>query len=147
LVYGIESADEEVFRNISKGAKLADVERAIQLAQSMGMQVGGYFVVGLPGSTFAAEMKSIRFALRHELKPTTFWMAIPYYNTGLYEWVLENANLLREPVGENLVCDIETEPFFETAAFPKDQVKRAFDLGQQYPAFLAGEKELPEELM
>jgi radical SAM superfamily enzyme YgiQ (UPF0313 family) len=147
LIYGIESADEEVFKNLSKGAKLSDIERAIQLAQSVNMQVGGYFVVGLPGSTFASEMKSIRFALKHGLRPTTFWMAIPYYNTGLYQWVLENARLLREPVGENLVCDLETVPFFETMAFPEDQVKKAFDLGQQYHDFLTGKKRLPKELM
>jgi magnesium-protoporphyrin IX monomethyl ester (oxidative) cyclase len=149
LIYGIESADEEVFKNLSKGAKLSDIERAIQLAKSLNMQVGGYFVVGLPRSTFASEMKSIQFALKHRLKPTTFWMAIPYYNTGLYRWVLENARLLREPVGENLVCDLKTAPFFETATFPEDQVKKAFDLGQQYRDFLAGEKKLPKikELM
>jgi anaerobic magnesium-protoporphyrin IX monomethyl ester cyclase len=149
LIYGIESADEAVFKNVSKGVRLTDIERAIQLAKSVNMQVGGYFVVGLPGSTFASEMKSIRFALKHRLKPTTFWMAIPYYNTGLYKWVLNNARLLREPVGENLVCDSNTAPFYETTIFPEDQVKKAFDLGQQYSDLLSGEKKLPKikELM
>lgn len=126
LIYGIESADENVFRNLSKGVDFSAVERAIELAKNEGMSVGGYFVVGLPGSTFAAEMKSIQFAIKHKLNPVRFWMAIPYYNTELYKWVLNNATLLREPVGENLVNSLHTEPFFETATFPKDQVKKAF---------------------
>ncbi len=131
LIYGIESADENVFKNLSKGGSFSDIEKAIRLAQSEGIYVGGYFVIGLPGSTFVSEMKSIRFALRHRLNPIVFWMAIPYYNTRLYKWVLNNARLLREPIGENVVNSLRTEPFFETAIFPRNQVRKAFVIAQE----------------
>lgn len=130
LIYGIESADENVFKSISKGEELSTIERAIKLAKSEGISVGAHFIVGLPESTFAAEMKSIQFAINHQLKPAIFWMAIPYYNTRLYKWVQNNATLLREPVGENLVNTLSTEPFFETANFSKDEIKKAFVIAQ-----------------
>ncbi|MFH0732134.1 MAG: radical SAM protein [Candidatus Omnitrophota bacterium] len=130
IIYGVESADEKVFENISKGGKFLTIEKAIDLAKDEGLEVGAYFVIGLPGATFESEMKSIEFATKHNLSPCVFWMAIPYYNTQLYEWVLKNAKLLREPTGENLVNSLSTEPFFETEIFPKDKVKKAFVMAQ-----------------
>jgi len=131
LIYGIESADRKVFSNSAKGSSLAVVQKAIRLAKSEGMRVGGFFVVGLPGATFASEMKSIRFALKHGLDPIGFWMAIPYYNTKLYKWVTRHARLLREPVGGNLVTSLRTEPFFETPVFSREQIKKAFLIARQ----------------
>jgi len=124
IIFGIEATDKTVFENISKGERLDDIKKAINLASQEGLKVGGYFVVGLPNSTFKTDMKSLRFAKRHKLSPVTFWMAIPYYDTKLYKWILNNAKLLREPIGKNLVNSLSTEPFFETKQYSEKKIKR-----------------------
>lgn len=130
VVYGLESVDENIFKCISKEEGLSTVKEAIELAKNEGMKVGAFFIVGLPGSTFGTEMKSIQFFIDNKLDFATFWMAIPYYNTDLYKWVLSNATLLREPIGENLVNSIGTKPFFEMPAFPQHKILKAFLIAQ-----------------
>jgi radical SAM superfamily enzyme YgiQ (UPF0313 family) len=51
LVFGIESGNKKVFENIEKGEKLEDIEKAVKLAKDVGVEVGGFFIVGLPYST------------------------------------------------------------------------------------------------
>lgn len=124
VFFGIETVENSLFDALRKGEKFEHIERAIRLAREHGFTVGGYFIVGLPGSSFASEMKSVRFS-QEKLDVASFWMAIPYYNTQLHQWVTERERLLREPKGENLVNSLDTQPFFDTEEFPAREVKRA----------------------
>ncbi|MCP3915106.1 MAG: B12-binding domain-containing radical SAM protein [bacterium] len=125
VIYGIESVDEDVFANISKGERLSKIDKAVQLAKSEGMRVGGYFVIGLPESTFERDMRSIRYVKEMGMDYAAFWMANPYYGTPLYQWVKDNAVILREPIGDNIVNSLSTMPLFETQQYPGRLVKKA----------------------
>lgn len=124
LFFGIESAENAVLKRVQKGSKLAHVERAVARARARGFKVGGFLIVGLPDSSFEADMRSIDWAVRH-LDKAQFWMSIPYYGTKLHEWVKANARLLRPPVGDNLVNTLSTMPFYDTPAYPAHEIKRA----------------------
>ncbi len=125
VVFGIESFDRDVFEGITKGEEIEKIYRAIQLCQDHGMSVGGYFVIGLPGATFARDMETLSVAEDVGLEYGAFWMANPYLGTPMYDWVLENGTLLRSPTGDNIVNSLSTEPLFETPDYSAHERKKA----------------------
>ncbi|MEM7475315.1 MAG: radical SAM protein [Planctomycetota bacterium] len=123
IFFGIETVENTVLREVQKGGKFKHVERAVKLARSYGFKVGGFLIVGLPGSTYETDCETLAWARTH-LDKCTFWTAIPYYGTGMHDWVLENGRLLRPPVGSNLINTLSTNPFFETPDYPAKLRKR-----------------------
>jgi radical SAM superfamily enzyme YgiQ (UPF0313 family) len=124
ILFGIESVENAVLKEVRKGEKLLQIKEAIHLARKYGFKVGGFFIVGLPTSSFRTDMRSLRWALDN-LDKATFWMSIPYYNTPLFHWVQQNARLLRQPVGDGLVNSLSTMPFYDMPTYPAKEVKRA----------------------
>lgn len=128
IFFGIESAENAILKVVRKGQKFQVIEEATHRAREAGFKVGGFFIVGLPDATYERDLLTVHWAVDN-LDGATFWMSIPYYNTGLYQWVLANGRLLREPVGDNIVNSLSTAPFYETDAYPAGLVKRAHTIG------------------
>lgn len=124
IFFGIESAENAILRTVRKGEKIAQVEKAIHLARQHEFRVGGFFIIGLPTSSFEQDMLSVQWALKN-LDKASFWMSIPYYGTALFDWVRNNARFLREPVGDNVVNTLSTMPFYDTPDYPELEIKRA----------------------
>lgn len=124
VFFGVESAESAVLDKVRKGSKLSHIQRAVDLARSHGLNVGGFLILGLPDSTFERDMRSVDWAVNN-LDRCQFWMSIPYYGTKLYEWVKANARLLRQPIGDTLVNSLSTMPFYDTPEYPAGQIKRA----------------------
>ncbi|HRU04310.1 MAG TPA: radical SAM protein [Candidatus Brocadiia bacterium] len=96
ICLGVESGNPEVFRLVDKGETLEDIEAAAAVIKRAGMPLQTCFVVGLPGSTFAAEMDSLRLAKR--LKPEiAYWnMFLPHRGTRAREWFVEHGRIYEE---------------------------------------------------
>jgi radical SAM superfamily enzyme YgiQ (UPF0313 family) len=124
IFFGVESSDNAVLGNVAKGERFDTIAHAAHLARTHGFRVGGFLIIGLPGSSFKSDMRSLTWTASH-LDKAQFWMSIPYYNTRLLEWVRQHARLLREPVGDNLVNSLSTMPFYDTEDYPAFEVKRA----------------------
>jgi anaerobic magnesium-protoporphyrin IX monomethyl ester cyclase len=124
IFFGIETVENAVLKNVQKGNRFSQIQRAADLARSYGFRVGGFLIIGLPGSSFQTDMQTVDWATRH-LDKCTFWSAIPYHGTSLYNWVLEHGRLLRDPTGPNLINSLSTMPFFETPDYPAHDRKRA----------------------
>ena len=94
--FGVESADEEVLRQIPKDMDLKDVRRTIDDCRRLGIQTHATFVFGLPGETLESARHTIDFALK--LRPHTlqFAIATPYPGTALYERALQEGWLVKE---------------------------------------------------
>ena len=82
--FGVESADEEVLRQIPKDMDLGDVRRTVDDCRRLGIQTHATFVFGLPGETRQSALQTIDYALK--LRPHTlqFAIATPYPGTALY---------------------------------------------------------------
>lgn len=124
VFFGIETAENGVLKTIRKGAKFGRIEQSVALVRRFGLKVGGFLIVGLPTSKFETDLQSIDWATRN-LDRSQFWVSIPYFSTPLYQWVEKNGRLLRDPIGDNLVNTLSTMPFYETAEYPAEAVKRA----------------------
>lgn len=49
--YGVESANEEVLRQINRGHTFAEAETAIRMTANRGIQIGAHLIFGLPGES------------------------------------------------------------------------------------------------
>ena len=78
IQYGVESASEQILKNINKAQDLSHVRKAIDLTKNAGIEAYAFFMVGNPGETEESIRDSVRFAL--ELKPTSVnWFLTQVY--------------------------------------------------------------------
>lgn len=122
---GIESADEKVFNEITKGEKLEDVKAGIRHLKKAGIRVGGFFIVGLPYSTRATDLKAVDFAKQQGIDG--FWFNfVPYPYTRASEWVQAHGKALRPSDGALQFGSISIEPVFETEEYSREDRIRAY---------------------
>ena len=62
--FGIESLDPDVLKNIKKGIDLPMIERAVKIAKKYFRFVNGFFIIGLPGSSYEKDLVSLHWALK-----------------------------------------------------------------------------------
>lgn len=125
--FGMESMNEELFDTIKKGEKLQTIINAVKMAKKAGISVCGFFIAGLPGSTLAKDMESLRRSKELGLDEALWSLATPYPHTELWDWAKNNAKWL---------CDYRDVSFFklsrpviETADYPAAERMRMFYKG------------------
>lgn len=62
--FGIESIDQEVLVAIKKGETAEKINQSIDIAKKYFRSVSGFFIIGLPKSTYEKDLKSFRWALK-----------------------------------------------------------------------------------
>jgi hopanoid biosynthesis associated radical SAM protein HpnJ len=86
LIVGFESGDQQILKNIKKGAT---IERALQFAKDckkLGLAIHGDFILGLPGETKETIRKTIDFAKELNVETIQVSIAHAYPGTELYDW-------------------------------------------------------------
>jgi radical SAM superfamily enzyme YgiQ (UPF0313 family) len=118
---GVESGDPDVFDKIKKGEKLADVERGIKLAQAAGIKVHGFFIIGLIGSTYDADKRSIEFAKRMGIS-ASWGILVPYPGTEVWEQIKhdENTRILRD-WKDGFHIGARPKPVFDTLDYTAEE--------------------------
>ncbi|MFQ5802349.1 MAG: B12-binding domain-containing radical SAM protein [Candidatus Methylomirabilales bacterium] len=92
---GVESADPPVFANVKKGETLEEIKDGIRMLKDAGVEISGFFIIGLPGSSPASEERAVEFAYRLGITPV-FNMLVPYPGTPLYGWARDNARFVAD---------------------------------------------------
>jgi radical SAM superfamily enzyme YgiQ (UPF0313 family) len=90
ISWGIESANEQILRNVRKGATREKAVRALRWAKNAGINNWGYFIIGLPGETEETIQETIEFAKQLPLDIALFHVAAPYPGTPFFFEVVEN---------------------------------------------------------
>ncbi len=123
---GIESGDPEVFEKIKKGEKLEDVERGIRLAKAAGIKVHGFFIIGLVGSTFDADKRSIEFAKKLGIS-ASWGILVPYPGTEIWEQLKNDPNvrMLRD-WKEGFHIGARPKPVFDTTGYTAEERVKAY---------------------
>lgn len=126
IAIGIETGVEEVFNKIGKAEKLADIVKTVHLAKDAGLRVTGFFILGLPGSTFELDRKSIQFAKTIDVE--SIWNTlVPYPGTEVWNWVQRNGKMLID-WREGAHFGSESHIAFETKDYTKEERSRLFYL-------------------
>ena len=69
VMVGVESADPGVLAGVKKGETLEEIQNGIVLLKGAGLEVGGFFIIGLPGDSYRAQLCSVGFALTQYQRP------------------------------------------------------------------------------
>ncbi len=118
LLLGVESGDEGLLENYSKGVTKDDLRRAFSLCRRCGIRTVGHFIIGLPGETEETAQKTIAFAKELNCDIASFNIAIPAPGTKLRETAIAEGYLK----DDGMVFDAtDSYPAMETAQFSREQ--------------------------
>lgn len=124
--YGVESGSQGVLDNIlKKGINLEQTEEIVDLTTSLGIGVGAWFMIGIPGEAWEDVLQTIDFAKKLNASIVEVNIATPWPDTGFYQICRENGWL-----GETDWSQYNEKQFtaIETPYLTREQVKAAFDL-------------------
>ncbi|MEO8049401.1 MAG: hopanoid biosynthesis associated radical SAM protein HpnJ [Acidobacteriota bacterium] len=91
LIVGYESGDEQILRNIKKGATIDMARRFTENCHKLGLIIHADFIVGLPGETRETLRNTIDFAKRLDTETIQVSIAHAYPGTEFYGFAKENA--------------------------------------------------------
>src|SRR5436309_10723298 len=90
LIVGFESGDQQILKNIKKGATVEMAERFTANCKKLGLVVHGDFIIGLPGETRESIRKTIDFAKKLDNETIQVSIAHPYPGTEFYDFAKKN---------------------------------------------------------
>jgi hypothetical protein len=118
LLLGVESGDEELLKEYSKGVTKDQMRKAFSLCRKLGIRTLGHFIIGLPGETEETVRKTVDFAQELDCDIASFNIAVPVLGTPLRERALAQGYLAEE----ELVFDSsDAYPVMMTPQFSKEQ--------------------------
>lgn len=84
VYFGIESGNQKILNKIKKGITLDQVRLAVKWAKETGLEVGGYFMIGLPGENNKTMQETIDFARSLNLDLAKISLTIPLPATEMF---------------------------------------------------------------
>src|ERR1700736_6036947 len=90
LIVGYESGDQQILKNIKKGATVDMAERFTANCKKLGLIIHGDFIVGLPGESRESLRKSIDFAKKLDVETIQVSIAHAYPGTEFYDYAVRN---------------------------------------------------------
>jgi hopanoid biosynthesis associated radical SAM protein HpnJ len=101
LIVGYESGDQQILKNIKKGATIERARQFTKDCHKLGLVVHGDFILGLPGETRETIRKTIDFAKELDVETIQVSVAHAYPGTELYDYAVSNGFM----VGDNKMVD------------------------------------------
>ncbi|MBI4170696.1 MAG: radical SAM protein [Candidatus Aenigmarchaeota archaeon] len=85
LSFGFESGNEQILRNIRKGASLERTRQTVNWCHELDIKIKGFFIIGLPGETKETAQQTIEFAKSLKIEYCDFYPLTPFPATPLWE--------------------------------------------------------------
>jgi len=96
IKFGVETGSENMMETIQKGLDLSRVGYVFESARSVGMEVHGTFMIGLPGETRESVRETVDLACSIPMDSVQFSIATPFPGTRFYAQCVENGWLVTE---------------------------------------------------
>lgn len=93
ILFGIESGNEKILKDIGKNYTQRDVINAVKMANHFGIETIGLFIIGLPGETKNMVEETIRFSRSLGLRYATYNRLVPYPGTRIYDFIKTQNNV------------------------------------------------------
>lgn len=123
VMFGVESGDDEILRNIRKPIDRRRTEAAVKLAQRVGIEVRATFMLGNPGETVESMQRTIDYAMLLDPDLALFNITTPYPGTQMFDWAKRNGYLNTEDWGEYEL----SRTIMSLPTVTKDQIQTAYD--------------------
>jgi hopanoid biosynthesis associated radical SAM protein HpnJ len=101
LIVGYESGDQQILKNIKKGATIERARQFTKDCHKLGLVIHGDFIMGLPGETHETINRTIAFAKELDVETIQVSVAHAYPGTELYDYAVKNGFM----VGDNKMVD------------------------------------------
>lgn len=129
--YGIESGNQQILDIVHKHTTLKQAEDAVKLTKKVGIEVTGYFILGLPTDTKETIQQTVDFAKKLNCDYTQFSLATPFPGTPLYDYAKEKG-FIRDgiiwddfsPIGQSIMRTEELD--FEELEYALKQAYRRY---------------------
>lgn len=89
ILYGLESGDDRMLKELGKGNSVEANRKAIFWARKAGLEIRGDFIVGTPGETMDSLEKTLQFTLDTGLDYAHFNKFTPFPGTELYRRLVD----------------------------------------------------------
>jgi hopanoid biosynthesis associated radical SAM protein HpnJ len=96
FIVGFESGDDQILKNIKKGATVQMARTFMKNCKKVGIKVHGDFIIGLPGETKETIQKTIDFAKELDCDTIQVSLAHAFPGTELYTYLSTNNFLSAE---------------------------------------------------
>lgn len=96
IIPGIESGNQQILNNISKGTKVGQFYSYVKNAKKAGLLIHACYMVGNQGETDETMRDTLRLALKLNTDTAQFFPLIPYPGTGAYKWARDNGYIERD---------------------------------------------------
>jgi radical SAM superfamily enzyme YgiQ (UPF0313 family) len=96
ILYGCESASQEILDKMRKNGKVEDVANATRWTKEAGIDVHNCFIIGFPWDTRETVEKTIEYAYSLNAEFCQFGIATPLPGTALMKMVEEEGSLVSE---------------------------------------------------
>jgi radical SAM superfamily enzyme YgiQ (UPF0313 family) len=90
LIVGYESGDQQILKNIKKGATLERARQFTKDCHKLGLVIHGDFIMGLPGETRETIRRTIDFAKELDVETIQVSVAHAYPGTELYDFAVSH---------------------------------------------------------
>ncbi len=77
VAFGIESVDNKVLKKVKKGETIEQIEKALDIAKKYFRSVHGFFILGLPGSSYQTDLRGIELMVKKRITGT-FSYYVPF---------------------------------------------------------------------
>lgn len=120
ILWGVESASENILKNY-KGISNPDVSsRAIHLSKSLGIENAVHIILGLPGDTEGRILKTIKFVKDLDCDYVAFNIAMPRVGTKLREQCLDSGWISPEDMAMDISSSL---PAFDTPYLGRERLR------------------------
>jgi len=93
IMYGLESGSEEGLDSIRKHTSLNAARHAVEITRRAGVQMIGFFMLGVPGDTHRSMNATIEFARSLDIDFAKFTVFAPFPGAKVYEELLEQGGI------------------------------------------------------
>ena len=125
VIFGVENGDQEFLKNvIHKNLDLEKVLSATEVAYKEGLEVGGFFIIGIPGEDFAVMRNSIWFAMRCASRGMApgFTLATPLPGTEMFNDAKAKGYIIKDKLTPTDYLKSYSEPLMTTPNFTNTQL-------------------------
>ena len=96
LIVGYESGDQQILKNIKKGATIERARQFTKDCHKLGLVIHGDFIMGLPGETHQTINNTIAFAKELDVETIQVSVAHAYPGTELYDYAVKNGFMVND---------------------------------------------------
>ncbi|MBD3310354.1 radical SAM protein [Candidatus Woesearchaeota archaeon] len=133
VIYGVETVNEQVLKNIKKDITFERIKETFEITRQVGVPFGVFFSIGHPGQTYQHVMDDLKFIKEQGIKDVTYCNMVPYPGSELKSWVDRNARYV-VPRDRYLdkVSYMQDEPIYATDDFTAYERKKALQKAHSF---------------